>query len=147
MLIAMATAACRSPRKDLIFDPYPTVVDPKNPNELALHPKVCSVWSQTPGEIIQENPVKDFKTVNGGVFFDRPSTCMISGIRQNSGLSSVRILKVGGTEVSSTVNLGRVETSLHCMLCCTIVAACYSCSRCMSRHKVHVCPTSTMKKP
>ncbi|XP_064607545.1 protein mono-ADP-ribosyltransferase PARP6-like [Liolophura sinensis] len=39
LLIAMATAACRSPRKDLIFDPYPTVVDPKNPNELALHPK------------------------------------------------------------------------------------------------------------
>ena len=40
LLIAMANAACRSSRREIIFDPYPTVVDPLNPTELALNPKV-----------------------------------------------------------------------------------------------------------
>lgn len=40
LLIAMASAACRSHRNGLIFDPFPTVVDPLNPKELALSPKV-----------------------------------------------------------------------------------------------------------
>ena len=40
LLIAMAVAACRSRRSDVIFDPYPTVVDPTNSTELALNPKV-----------------------------------------------------------------------------------------------------------
>ena len=28
LLIEMANAACSSPRRDIIFNPYPTVVDP-----------------------------------------------------------------------------------------------------------------------
>ncbi len=39
-MIEMARSACKSARKDTIFDPFPTVVDPRNPTELALHPKV-----------------------------------------------------------------------------------------------------------
>ena len=40
LLLAMASAACKSHRRDIIFEPFPTVVDPQNPCELALHPKV-----------------------------------------------------------------------------------------------------------
>lgn len=39
LLVAMAKAACFSVRKELIFDPYPTVVNPKNAVELAFDPK------------------------------------------------------------------------------------------------------------
>ena len=39
LLIAMAKSACKSPRKTLIFDPFPIVVDPENPGELAFNPK------------------------------------------------------------------------------------------------------------
>ena len=39
LLLAMSKAACKSQRKANIFDPYPTVVDPTNPSELAFHPK------------------------------------------------------------------------------------------------------------
>ena len=39
LLIAMAKSACKSPRKSLIFDPFPIVVDPENPGELAFNPK------------------------------------------------------------------------------------------------------------
>ena len=42
LLIAMANAACRSSRQKLIFDPYPTVVDPTKPSELALNPVVST---------------------------------------------------------------------------------------------------------
>ena len=38
--MAMAKAACRSHRRDVIFDPYPTVVDPDNSKELSFNPKV-----------------------------------------------------------------------------------------------------------
>jgi poly [ADP-ribose] polymerase 6/8 len=40
LLITMAKAACRSHRRELIFNPFPTIFDPKNPMELALNPKV-----------------------------------------------------------------------------------------------------------
>jgi len=40
LLIAMANAAVCSSRNNLIFDPYPSIVDPHNPNLLALDPKV-----------------------------------------------------------------------------------------------------------
>ncbi|XP_021359359.1 poly [ADP-ribose] polymerase 6-like [Mizuhopecten yessoensis] len=39
LLIAMTRAACASTRKAVIFDPYPTIVDPKNNSELAFNPK------------------------------------------------------------------------------------------------------------
>ena len=39
LLITMAKAACSSRRRNLIFDPFPTIVDPKNPEEFALSPK------------------------------------------------------------------------------------------------------------
>ena len=38
LLITMAKAAYKSERRDLIFDPFPTVVDPINPQSLALIP-------------------------------------------------------------------------------------------------------------
>lgn len=40
LLIAMTRSACVSPRRDTIFSPYPTVVDPTKSTELALNPKV-----------------------------------------------------------------------------------------------------------
>ena len=39
LLLAMSKAACKSNRKATIFDPYPTVVNPRVPSELAFHPK------------------------------------------------------------------------------------------------------------
>uniref|UniRef100_K1QWH1 Poly [ADP-ribose] polymerase 8 n=1 Tax=Magallana gigas TaxID=29159 RepID=K1QWH1_MAGGI len=39
LLIAMTRSACVSPRRDTIFSPYPTVVDPTKSTELALNPK------------------------------------------------------------------------------------------------------------
>ncbi|KAI0208171.1 Protein mono-ADP-ribosyltransferase PARP8 [Lamellibrachia satsuma] len=39
VLVTMAGAACMSQRQELIFDPYPTVVDPKNPSDLAFEPR------------------------------------------------------------------------------------------------------------
>ncbi len=38
MLIAMAMAACLSGRRDAIFDPYPSVVDPRNPSTMSISP-------------------------------------------------------------------------------------------------------------
>ena len=38
LLIRMALAACKSKRSNLIFDPFPTIVDPMNPKCLALTP-------------------------------------------------------------------------------------------------------------
>ncbi|XP_077862205.1 protein mono-ADP-ribosyltransferase PARP6-like, partial [Saccoglossus kowalevskii] len=39
LLVAMANAASRSSRRDLIFDPYPMICDPLNPKEFAFNPK------------------------------------------------------------------------------------------------------------
>uniref|UniRef100_A0A8B8DZB2 Poly [ADP-ribose] polymerase n=1 Tax=Crassostrea virginica TaxID=6565 RepID=A0A8B8DZB2_CRAVI len=39
LLIAMTRSACASGRRDVIFSPYPTVVDPTKSTELALNPK------------------------------------------------------------------------------------------------------------
>ena len=36
----MATAAAKSPRKGVVFDPYPLVVDPERPQKLAFTPAV-----------------------------------------------------------------------------------------------------------
>ena len=42
LLVVMGKAACNSARKETIFDPYPTVVDPNNPQKLAMSPNVRS---------------------------------------------------------------------------------------------------------
>ncbi|XP_033749890.1 LOW QUALITY PROTEIN: protein mono-ADP-ribosyltransferase PARP6-like [Pecten maximus] len=39
LLVAMTRAACGSNRKAVIFEPYPTIVDPRNNKELAFNPK------------------------------------------------------------------------------------------------------------
>uniref|UniRef100_A0A8C5E4G0 Poly (ADP-ribose) polymerase family, member 6b n=1 Tax=Gouania willdenowi TaxID=441366 RepID=A0A8C5E4G0_GOUWI len=39
LLVAMCRAALQSSRKSIIFDPYPSVVDPYNPKTLAFSPK------------------------------------------------------------------------------------------------------------
>ena len=36
----MANAAANSGRANIILDPFPSLVDPENPNKLALDPKV-----------------------------------------------------------------------------------------------------------
>lgn len=43
LLVAMCRAALESPRKSIIFEPYPSVVDPNDPKTLAFNPKVSSV--------------------------------------------------------------------------------------------------------
>lgn len=40
LLVAMCRAALESPRKSIIFEPYPSVVDPNDPKTLAFNPKV-----------------------------------------------------------------------------------------------------------
>ena len=40
MLVAMARAAANSVRKNAIFEPYPSVVDPDDKNRLAFTPEV-----------------------------------------------------------------------------------------------------------
>lgn len=40
LLVAMCRSALQSSRKSIIFEPYPSVVDPKNPKMLAFSPKV-----------------------------------------------------------------------------------------------------------
>jgi len=44
LLVAMARAAAASRRRELIFEPYPSVVDPKDKSRLAFTPEVC--WLQ-----------------------------------------------------------------------------------------------------
>jgi len=39
----MARAAVHSGRKELIFEPYPSVVDPDNRNQLAFTPEVFTI--------------------------------------------------------------------------------------------------------
>ncbi|CAG05573.1 unnamed protein product, partial [Tetraodon nigroviridis] len=39
LLVALCRAALQSPRKSIIFEPYPCVVDPNNPRTLAFSPK------------------------------------------------------------------------------------------------------------
>lgn len=43
LLVAMCRAALESPRKSIIFEPYPSVVDPNDPKTLAFNPKVTTV--------------------------------------------------------------------------------------------------------
>ncbi len=42
LLVAMCKAALQSSRKSIIFEPYPSVVDPYNPRTLAFSPKVSA---------------------------------------------------------------------------------------------------------
>lgn len=42
LLVAMCKAALQSSRKSIIFEPYPSVVDPCNPKTLAFNPKVSA---------------------------------------------------------------------------------------------------------
>lgn len=46
LLVAMCRAALESPRKSIIFEPYPSVVDPNDPKTLAFNPKV-SILTET----------------------------------------------------------------------------------------------------
>lgn len=46
LLVAMCRAALQSPRKSIIFEPYPCVVDPNNPQTLAFSPKVSALDSE-----------------------------------------------------------------------------------------------------
>ena len=41
LLIAMAKSACASDRRDVIFDPYPTIVDPHNAKKLVISPNIA----------------------------------------------------------------------------------------------------------
>lgn len=47
LLVAMCRAALESPRKSIIFEPYPSVVDPNDPKTLAFNPKVSISTQQT----------------------------------------------------------------------------------------------------
>lgn len=47
LLVSMCRSALESPRKVVIFEPYPSVVDPNDPQMLAFNPRVSSyviVW-------------------------------------------------------------------------------------------------------
>lgn len=42
LLVSMCRSALESPRKVVIFEPYPSVVDPNDPQMLAFNPRVSS---------------------------------------------------------------------------------------------------------
>lgn len=42
LLVSMCRSALESPRKVVIFEPYPSVVDPNDPQMLAFNPRVRS---------------------------------------------------------------------------------------------------------
>ncbi|KAJ8304948.1 hypothetical protein KUTeg_018531 [Tegillarca granosa] len=74
LLIAMTKTACSSHRKKVIFDPYPTVVDPDNSRELALNPKQIS-FMRTPYQFLllssppaKEAKFQEFKEKHGSTF-------------------------------------------------------------------------------
>lgn len=46
--MAMCRAALESPRKSIIFEPYPSVVDPNDPKTLAFNPKVSAGGANAP---------------------------------------------------------------------------------------------------
>lgn len=48
LLVAMCRAALESPRKSIIFEPYPSVVDPNDPKTLAFNPKVSAEGGNAP---------------------------------------------------------------------------------------------------
>ena len=45
LMVAMVASSIKSHRRHLIFDPYPMVVDPRNPKEFAFTPKVSFNFS------------------------------------------------------------------------------------------------------
>ena len=45
LMVAMVASSIKSHRRHLIFDPYPMVVDPRNPKEFAFTPKVGFYFS------------------------------------------------------------------------------------------------------
>lgn len=45
LLVSMCRSALESPRKVVIFEPYPSVVDPNDPQMLAFNPRVSSYLS------------------------------------------------------------------------------------------------------
>lgn len=45
LLVSMCRSALESPRKVVIFEPYPSVVDPNDPQMLAFNPRVSSYSS------------------------------------------------------------------------------------------------------
>ncbi|KAF3688687.1 Poly [ADP-ribose] polymerase 6 [Channa argus] len=59
LLVAMCRAALQSSRKSLIFEPYPSVVDPYNPKSLAFSPKLK--FMRTPHQflLISSPPSKE----------------------------------------------------------------------------------------
>ncbi|XP_030233490.1 protein mono-ADP-ribosyltransferase PARP6 isoform X1 [Gadus morhua] len=54
LLVAMCRAALESPRKSIIFEPYPSVVDPNDPKTLAFNPKVISTTTKKNYERLQK---------------------------------------------------------------------------------------------
>lgn len=42
LLVSMCRSALESPRKVVIFEPYPSVVDPNDPQMLAFNPRVST---------------------------------------------------------------------------------------------------------
>jgi len=42
LLVSMCRSALESPRKVVIFEPYPSVVDPNDPQMLAFNPRVSN---------------------------------------------------------------------------------------------------------
>ncbi|KAK2501661.1 hypothetical protein MC885_007276, partial [Smutsia gigantea] len=82
LLVAMCRAALESPRKSIIFEPYPSVVDPTDPKTLAFNPKkknyerlqkaldsVMSIREMTQGiREVREGPVPRVGRVRRGAW-------------------------------------------------------------------------------
>uniref|UniRef100_A0A672RP82 Poly [ADP-ribose] polymerase n=1 Tax=Sinocyclocheilus grahami TaxID=75366 RepID=A0A672RP82_SINGR len=66
LLVAMCRAALESARKSIIFDPYPSVVDPHDPKSLAFNPKKKSY------ERLQRalDGIKSIREITQGPYFE-----------------------------------------------------------------------------
>lgn len=65
LLVSMCRSALESPRKVVIFEPYPSVVDPNDPQMLAFNPRVsrylslCHSLVLVTYEIAKQNLLKE----------------------------------------------------------------------------------------
>lgn len=71
LLVSFASSAANSGRKETIFEPYPTIMDPKDPKKALMSPhakdfvKLCEVLNKMPSieKIANAKDAGDMKTI------------------------------------------------------------------------------------
>ena len=71
LLVSLAAAASNSPRKEVIFEPYPTIMDPKDSKKALMSPqskdfnKLCEILNKMPSieKIANAKDAGDMKSI------------------------------------------------------------------------------------